>query len=781
VPGLALSLQRRIQAFAGVRACSASSVTGRVLVEYDSTLDAAGVLALAREQLESARTSPPPPPAQSVPGSWGPLGGGNPFLSYLRSKPQHAELVQSAVATAFVDRLFEAAPQAMISAGVDVLARGSESLIAGLGFETLSSQLGFLGVAGAAVWLLDSFFGYLHTTTSERLALAVQDDLRNEVYRHLQQLDLAVIERRPVSDWMSILDNDISRIGKFISLGVDPIITIVANAIIVFTTFFMFSPALAAVHLALAPVIWLISRSMLSRIMQRYEAMRESEMRLSAVLHGNVAGMATIASFTRQEYEAERVARAGEEWSQSMKRVTDLSALYTPTIQVSVGAGFLSTLIWGAILVYRGEVTPGAYNSMGSASLRLLAALGRLGMTSEQYQRANVSMMRVIKTLQRRPTVAGGAEQLTEEAARGNIVVDNVRFGYNPDTLVLKGVSLVIPGGKTTALVGPTGAGKTTILKLLLRFYDAGSGSVRIGGSDIRDLDLNSLRGNIALVPQTTFLFGGTIRENIAYANPQASDEEVRRAARIAGADTFIEELPQGYDTLLTERALQLSGGQQQRIAIARAVLSNRSILLFDEATSAIDFETEAAIQHSLREAARDRTIVLVAHRLSTVRNADVIYVLEDGRVLEKGRHEDLLLANGLYAALWRIQTGEMAPADEQGPAEPKAAISGFEYRRSDARADDAPAALVRTEQEPEAPTVEEPAARTFEERLVSSEIEEPSGPSIEERPAAAPVEEAAPRAVQKQPDVRPGKSAAKKRSAPRPSQKKRPGNSSTQ
>ncbi len=736
----------------GVRSCSTSAVTGSVLVEYDPRLGETQVLNIVREQLELARTAPALPEAARE--SWIPLPGENPFLSFLRYSPKHNGLVQSAVTVAFIDRLFEAAPPAMIGAGVDVLSRGPQSFIARLGFKSFSSQLGFLGAAGAAVWMLDSFFSYLHTTTSDRLALAIQDDLRNEVYRHLQDLDLAVIERRPVSDWIGILDDDITRVGKFIALGVDPIITIAANAIIVFTTFFTFSPVLAAAHLALAPVIWLISRGMLSRILKRYEAMQESEGRLSAMLHGNVAGMATIASFTRQDYEAERVRRAGEEWSQAMRSVGELSALYTPSIQLAVGAGFLSTLVWGGILVYRGQLTVGAYNSMGSASLRLLAALGRLGMTSEQFQRANVSMMRVIKTLQRQPAVSGGAAQLSPEAARGNIVFDDVRFAYNPETLVLKGISLVIPGGKTTALVGPTGAGKTTVLKLLLRFYNVLSGSIGIDGIDIRSLDLNSLRGNMALVPQNTFLFSGTVRANIAYANPDATDEAVREAARVAGADTFIEELPQGYDTPMTERALQLSGGQQQRIAIARAVLSNRSILLFDEATSAVDFETEAAIQHSLREAARGRTIVLIAHRLSTVRNADLIYVLDEGGVHEQGRHEDLIRANGLYAALWRIQMGETAepPTVEPSTVETEptpASLSSTEEasteRASAERAQEAEQPVAdegdreaADEQSEQPAAIEEPEQPPAAEEI-SEETRQPEAPAEEDQAGPAP------------------------------------------
>ncbi len=711
-PDLAAELEKRVQALPGVRSCSAKALTGSVLVVYEPYLGAQAMVTMVATGLTDSRSALPVPAGTPDRGGWSPVPGENPFISYLKHSPKHAGMATTALGIAFADRLFEAAPPAMVGAGIDLLTRGPHSMIRKLGFRSPASQLTFLGSAAAVVWVLDSFFSYLHTIQSDRLAIAIQNDLRNEVYRHLQELDPGVLEMRPVSAWMSVLDGDLARIGKFIALGVDPIITIVANCVIVLTTFFATSPLLAFVHLSIGPAVYLISRALLKKILKRYELTLENEGRLSAMLHGNIEGMATIASFTQQDYEARRVAHAGEQWAESMRQMAELSACYVPAIQLTVGAGFLSTLIYGAALVKSGDVTTGAYNSMSFASLRLLTALGRLGMSAEQYQRARVSMTRVIRTMDRKPAVTAGPGQLSDSAARGEIVFDNVTFGYDAEKPVLRGVSLVLPGGKTSALVGPTGAGKTTVLKLLLRFYDQNEGMIRIGGVDTREVGLDALRGQMALVPQNTFLFGGTVRENIAYARPDASDAEVKRAAQIAGADSFIEELPQGYHTPLNERTTQLSGGQQQRIAIARAVLSDRSVLLFDEATSAIDFETEASIQNSLRVAAEGRTILLIAHRLSTVRNADVIYVMDEGRVIEQGRHEELVRANGLYAALWRIQTGESAAdavAQPEGPdteAAPAVEPPDTAAPAAVGRADKQEAAAVAPEPSPP-PTVE--------------------------------------------------------------------------
>jgi len=733
-------LQTRLQAASGIYSCAANPVTGGILVTYAPSLDSSEVIQMVNTHLEDAVEHRGEADLTYRP--WSPAPGENPFISFLNHSPQHSGLIAGALGTAFADRMFEAAPPAMIGAGVDVLTRGSNSVIGKLGFPTVPSQLSFLGLAASAVWILDSFLGYLHTLSSERLAIAVQNDLRNQIYRHLQILDLAIIEERPVSAWMSLLEGDLSRIGKFIAQGVDPIVTIAANCVIVLSTLFVSSPALALVHIAVGPLIYLVSRGLLKAILKRYERMGKDESRLMEILHGNMTGMATIASFTQQENEAARVALAGDKWAESTRSTANVSAFYTPAIQLAVGAGFLSTLTWGGILVSRGEVETGAYNSMGLASLRLLAALGRLGMSIEQYQRASVSMKRVISILERKPLVASGSGTLSQQAAKSDIVFDNVHYEYVAGTPVLCGVSMTFPGGKTSALVGPTGAGKTTALKLLLRFYDPTGGSIRIGGIATRDLQLDSLRSHLALVPQSTFLFGGTVRENIAYAKPDASAEEVREAARVARADTFIEQLPNGYDTVLSERGVQLSGGQQQRIAIARAVLSDRSILLFDEATSAVDFETEASIQSSLKEAAHGRTIVLIAHRLSTVRNADVIYVMDDGRVIEQGRHDELIQANGLYATLWRIQTGETSKESGQ-ESEPAASTAA------------APVEPEPAEPEPEEPA---PAPTPSASELVhippaEPEAGETESESIETKPGLARPQEPEPEPEQSQPE----------------------------
>ena len=305
-----------------------------------------------------------------------------------------------------------------------------------------------------------------------------------------------------------------------------------------------------------------------------------------------------------------------------------------------------------------GALSAGALDTMAYSQLRLMAALARGGVSLDNYQKTSAALERVYRTLDTAPSVASGTRPLPLAGLAGDIVFDAVVFGYDPSRPVLNGLTMRCAAGRTTGIVGATGAGKSTLLKLLLRFYDIQSGSVRIDGVDVRELRLDDLRLAIAMVSQQITLFAGTIRDNIAYARPEASIEEVIAAARIAEAHDFIEALPGGYDSRIGFGGLVLSGGERQRLAIARAVLADRPILLFDEATSSLDHATEAGIQRSLDVATRDRTTVIVAHRLSTIRHADQIYVIDDGQVREVGRHDELLKADGIYASMWKVQTG---------------------------------------------------------------------------------------------------------------------------
>jgi ATP-binding cassette subfamily B protein len=330
-----------------------------------------------------------------------------------------------------------------------------------------------------------------------------------------------------------------------------------------------------------------------------------------------------------------------------------------PLIRLVILAAFTGILLFGGMEVEKGNLAVGTYSVLVFMTQRLLWPLTRLGQTLDLYQRAMASTARVMDLLDTPITIHSGDNPLALEDVRGAIAFNHITFAYNQRQAVIEEFNLNIPAGATIAIVGSTGSGKSTIVKLLLRFYEIQKGSITLDGMDIREIVLYDLRRAIGLVSQEVFLFHGSVRENIAYGNPHVSDDEIIVAAKMAEAHDFIMDLPEGYDTIVGERGQKLSGGQRQRLSIARAILKNPPILILDEATSAVDNDTEAAIARSLTHITENRTTIMIAHRLSTIRHADCIYVVEKGQIVEQGKHEDLVTLGGVYSNLWKVQTGE--------------------------------------------------------------------------------------------------------------------------
>ena len=422
------------------------------------------------------------------------------------------------------------------------------------------------------------------------------------------------------------------------------------------------APSVAIYAILPIPIIVGGSFMFQRRIGVRYAKVRKEVGDLNALLNNNLSGITTIKSFTAEEREVERVGVASRSYRDANRDAIRLSASFVPLIRMAILFAFTANMLVGGWLALEGSLSIGAYSIIVFITQRLLWPLTRLGQTFDLYQRAMASTDRVLNLLDTPVGLVEGDIELKD--TKGEINFDSIEFSYPERESVLSGVSLNIRAGETIGLVGSTGSGKTTLVGLLLRFHDPLQGSVSLDGNDVKDLKLSSLRGSISLVSQNTTLFPGTVRDNILYGRPSASEEEIVEAASIAEATNFINELPEGLETDIGEDGHRLSGGQRQRLAIARAVLKEAPILVFDEATSNVDNETEAALQRSIDRISTDRTTIIIAHRLSTVRNSDKIAVLDSGKITELGTHEELVDADGLYSRLWSVQTGLAASND---------------------------------------------------------------------------------------------------------------------
>lgn len=550
-------------------------------------------------------------------------------------------------------------PEVLIGAVIDVIVRGQDSFFAvQFGVHDRWHQLLILAVLNAFAWIFESLFGYLSAITWRNLAQTIEHEIRTDLYAHVQGLEVAWFEDTTSGGLLSVLNDDINQLERFLDNGAASIIVVFWNVVLVGAVFAASSPLLTVLAFLPIPIIVLGSIRYQKRLEPLYAKVRESVAELSATLSANLGGITTIKAFTAEAREAARLGQVSNDYRAANRDAIRFSSAFVPLIRMVILTGFTCTLIIGGWLVLNGRMQVGIYSVLVFMTQRLLWPLTALGDTLDQYQRAMASVKRVSDLRDVRPIMQDGAKALAGPV-RGEIRLEDVSFGYGDGVDILKGIDLHVPAGETHAIVGATGSGKSSLVRLLLRFHDPRRGSVSIDGQDIKEVTYTSLRQVMGYVSQDVFLFHGTVRDNIAYGRPESTLDEIQQAAQSAEAHEFIQQLPNGYDTIVGERGQKLSGGQRQRLSLARAILRDPAILVLDEATSAVDNETEAAIQRSLEHVTKNRTSVVIAHRLSTVRNAHRIWVLEAGQIIEAGTHEELLAKPGLYAALWRVQTGE--------------------------------------------------------------------------------------------------------------------------
>lgn len=592
-----------------------------------------------------------------------PLSQTPPLRDLWRYSKNHHPRVVGATVLSIANKLFDIGPELLIGAAVDVVVNsGTNSFVGRLtGVTDRMDQLTIIAVATFVIWVLESVTEYLAVVMWRNLAQTVEHEARMDCYGHIQSLELAYFEDQTSGGLMTVLNEDVNQLERFLDMGPHKIIITATNVIVLGIVFAVISPKLALLAFLPIPVIVVGSLWYQKRLQPRYAKVRAAAGVIGDALTNGLGGIATIRAFNAEEREVARVGADSAAFREANREAIVTSTAFRPLIRAAVLTGFLLTLFFGGRAAIEGTLAVGLFSTLVYMTQRLLWPLVDLGEVLDWYQRAMASCRRIFGLLSAQPTIVPGTVELPQPV-RGAVRFHDVRFAYSSGAGdVLHGIDLDIGAGETHAIVGATGAGKSTIVKLLLRLYEPTGGRITLDGTDIDTLRFTSLRGATGLVSQDVFLFQGTIRENLTYGRTDATDAQVRRAAELAEASGFIEALPDGYDTVVGERGQKLSGGQRQRLTIARAILRDPALLILDEATSAVDNETEAAIQRSLAKVAVGRTTVVIAHRLSTVRHADRIHVLDHGNIVEEGTHDELVALGGLYAALWRVQTGEAA------------------------------------------------------------------------------------------------------------------------
>ena len=574
---------------------------------------------------------------------------------YLYSKEQETK-VRRGIIYSILNKLFDLAPPVLIGIAIDIVVEGADSFLGTLGIQDRRQQLIVLAFLTFVIWALESTFDYFAAVTWRNISQDVEHSLRTDTFDNVLGLDLQYFENKSSGRLMAVLNDDVNQLEKFLDTGANKLLQTMTTVIVIGGTFLYISPLIAIFAFIPIPVIIFGSFKFTKTIATRYTRIRNGIETLNANLSNSLSGILTVKSFNREKREFERILTSSDEVKSANYHAIKLSAAFIPIIRIAILFGFTATLLIGGFMALDGEINVAMYSVLLFITQRLLWPLTELGDTFDTYQRAMASFKRINALKNTQPEIKDGTVE--SMGINNSIVLEKVNFSYVENFPVLNNVSLEIEKGSTTAIVGSTGSGKSTLIKLLLRLYDVESGKIIFDEENIQDLNIHSLRKNIGLVSQDIFLFEGTVFENIAYGNLDATENEIWNAAKLSESDEFINLLPNKKDTIVGERGQKLSGGQRQRISIARAILKNPEILILDEATSAVDNETEAAIQRSLDTLKEGRTVIAIAHRLSTIRNADVIYVLEKGEIVESGSHDELVKLKKVYANLWDVQTG---------------------------------------------------------------------------------------------------------------------------
>jgi len=583
------------------------------------------------------------------------------FLKY--AKPWRKNIIISSTYS-IINKLFDIAPEILIGIAVDLVVQRNDSIIAKLGFESIESQITFLAIATFFIWAFESLFQYLYSISWRNLAQTVEHEIRTDAYNHVQNLDMPWFENKKVGDITAKLNDDVNQLERFLDNGFNTIIQLIVSSLAIGAVFFYISPLVASISILPIPIILIIAFFFQRNLSPRYLSVRNSVGLLNNTIFNNLIGISTIKSFVTEKIESNRVHDLSNDYRLKNKHAIKLSSAFVPLVRMGVLSGFLGTMIIGSYLALDGTIAVGSYSVLVFLTQRFLWPFTTLGETVDLFERSMASTKRILDLLDTPQKIKDNKDSIILDDFNQDINFNNINFYYSENKPIFKNLNLNINKNTLVGIVGQTGSGKTTIIKLLLRFYDTINGSINIGSNEIKDIKIKNLRENIGYVSQDIFMFDGSIKDNIAYPN-MGNDDQIIAVAKQSQAHEFIMKLENGYDTFIGERGQKLSEGQKQRIAIARALYKNPSILIFDEATSSVDNETELLLQKAIYSISKDRTTIVIAHRLSTVRNADNIFVLGNGAILESGNHKKLLDKKGVYNKLWKIQTGKILLEEE--------------------------------------------------------------------------------------------------------------------
>ncbi|WP_336362686.1 ABC transporter ATP-binding protein [Halalkalicoccus salilacus] len=582
-----------------------------------------------------------------------------------------------ALAASVFARLLDLLPTIMLGVAIDAILLGTTGfslfLVPDAWLPTSpDGQFALSATIIAGAFVFGTAFHWLRNWGWNASAQHITHDVRVDTYERMQRLGLEFFSDKQTGELMSILSNDVNQLERFLNDGLNSASRLLVMMFGVAGVLLYLNWQLALVALLPAPLIAGFTYAFIRIIRPKYKTMRATVGALNSRLENNLGGIQVIKSSNTERYEDDRVDDASYEYYDANWDAIWTRIKFFPTLQLISGLGFVFTFVVGGYWVFvgppgplSGTLTIGTFVVFITLSQQIIWPMAQFGQIINMYQRADASSARIFGLMDETGMLEQDVDAPALAVEEGRVEYDDVTFGYDEEPIVEE-IDFVVEPGDTCALVGPTGAGKSTVLKLLLRMYDVDEGAIRIDGQDLREVSLRSVRQSIGYVSQDTFLFYGTVRENIAYGTFTADDDEIVEAAKAAEAHEFITDLPAGYETMVGERGVKLSGGQRQRISIARAILKDPDVLVLDEATSDVDTETEMLIQRSLDELTEERTTFAIAHRLSTIKDAETILVLEDGRIVERGRHEKLLENGGLYAHLWGVQAGEIDELPEE-------------------------------------------------------------------------------------------------------------------